>query len=99
MKAYYDADGECVHLGEWQLKETEEGEILNPLPEGLEVRDVPVTTDAKGGLHPESNYRNLRSRSYPSITDQLDALWKGGHALEEMRVAVLAVKETYPKVH
>jgi hypothetical protein len=38
-----------------------------------------------------------RLRKYPPIGDQLDALWKGGAAAEEMRATVMAVKEKYPK--
>lgn len=39
-----------------------------------------------------------RMNAYPSIGDQLDALWKGGAALEEMRQRILDVKSKYPKV-
>jgi hypothetical protein len=42
-------------------------------------------------------YDQARRREYPDIRDQLDALWKGGDALEEMRRKVLEVKEKYPK--
>lgn len=42
-------------------------------------------------------YDVLRAYEYPAIADQLDAFWKGGNALEEMRAKVLAVKEKYPK--
>jgi hypothetical protein len=36
-------------------------------------------------------------RAYPAISDQLDALWKGGDALAEMQARIIAVKEKYPK--
>lgn len=42
-------------------------------------------------------YSDLRRSEYPPITEQLDALWKGGEALEQMRQQVMAVKEKYPK--
>ena len=42
-------------------------------------------------------YDVKRAYEYPPITEQLDALWKGGDALEEMRIKILAVKEKYPK--
>lgn len=42
-------------------------------------------------------YDVLRSYEYPSIGDQLDAIWKGGNYLEEMRDKVLAIKAKYPK--
>lgn len=43
------------------------------------------------------DYRDLRKADYPPIAEQLDALWKGGDALEEMRVRVLEVKQRFPK--
>ena len=43
-------------------------------------------------------YDKKRSLEYPSIGDQLDALWKGGSAAEEMKAAVQAVKNKYPKI-
>jgi hypothetical protein len=42
-------------------------------------------------------YAEKRVREYPSIGDQLDALWKGGDAAAEMLAAVQAVKAKYPK--
>lgn len=42
-------------------------------------------------------YARNRVAEYPSIGDQLDALWKGGEAAEEMLAKVQAVKIKYPK--
>jgi hypothetical protein len=42
-------------------------------------------------------YQRRRKAEYPSIGDQLDALWKGGTALEEMAGKIQQVKEKYPK--
>jgi hypothetical protein len=44
-----------------------------------------------------SLYQEKRRLEYPSIGDQLDALWKGGEAAEEMMARVQAVKNKYPK--
>jgi hypothetical protein len=44
-----------------------------------------------------SEYRRLRQPEYPSIGDQLDALWKGGEAAEAMLAQIQAVKNKYPK--
>ena len=44
-----------------------------------------------------AEYQRKRVKEYPSITDQLDALWKGGDAAEEMLAKVQAVKTKYPK--
>jgi len=43
------------------------------------------------------NYKNLRRKKYPNVGDQLDAIWKGGVALDEMKNIILAVKTKYPK--
>jgi hypothetical protein len=45
----------------------------------------------------DTAYRFLRSPEYPSMGDQLDALWKGGAAAEEMAAKIQAVKDKYPK--
>lgn len=38
-----------------------------------------------------------RIQAYPTIGDQLDALWKGGEAAAAMLAQVQAVKAKYPK--
>ena len=38
-----------------------------------------------------------RASAYPSFTDQLDAIWKGGAEAENMRLRVMAVKAKYAK--
>jgi hypothetical protein len=43
------------------------------------------------------SYQRNRAKEYPSIGDQLDALWKGGEAATEMLAKVQAVKTKYPK--
>jgi hypothetical protein len=42
-------------------------------------------------------YIAKRQVEYPSIGDQLDALWKGGAEAEAMLAKVQAVKNKYPK--
>ena len=42
-------------------------------------------------------YKMQRFNEYPSIGDQLDALWKGGEAAADMLAKVQAVKTKYPK--
>jgi hypothetical protein len=42
-------------------------------------------------------YQRQRVAEYPTIGDQLDALWKGGDAAAEMLAKVQAVKNKYPK--
>lgn len=45
----------------------------------------------------EQDYRELRRDAYPSLADQLDAIWKGGQAFADMQKRVLDVKDRYPK--
>ena len=45
----------------------------------------------------QKTYQPLRRKEYPAIGDQLDALWKGGVAAEEMAAKIQAVKDKYPK--
>jgi len=42
-------------------------------------------------------YKIRRRKEYPSIEEQLDALWKGGQAAEDMKAKIQAVKNKYPK--
>jgi hypothetical protein len=44
-----------------------------------------------------NEYQRQRVPEYPDIKDQLDAIWKGGDAYEEMLARVMEVKAKYPK--
>jgi len=44
----------------------------------------------------KADYRARRRAEYPSVEDQLDALWKGDAAAGEMRRRVLEIKAKYP---
>lgn len=48
-------------------------------------------------LRVKQDYAELRRKEYPAIGDQLDALWKGGEALEAMKQQVMAVKDKFKK--
>ncbi|WP_374651077.1 hypothetical protein [Rhizorhabdus sp.] len=69
----------------------------NPLPEGTTTAEEDIVTRDDGGLAAAADHVSLRVAAYPSIADQLDALWKGGEALDDMRARVLAVKDRFPK--
>lgn len=43
------------------------------------------------------SYAEKRAFAYPSMGDQLDALWKGGDAAAEMLARIQSVKAQYPK--
>lgn len=42
-------------------------------------------------------YKELRRREYPSTEKQLDALWKGGQDMADMKASINAIKAKYPK--
>lgn len=43
------------------------------------------------------SYQELRRPLYPTLADQLDAIWKGAGAFEEMQSKIMAIKAKYPK--
>lgn len=48
-------------------------------------------------VRPYPEYIDKRHAEYPPITDQLDAIWKGGADMETLRGKVAAVKARHPK--
>ncbi len=82
---------------DWDYQIRFEDVIGNPLPDGATEEDREVVESAKGRLLLVDDWRSLREDAYPSTKDQLDAMWKGGEAGQEMAVVVQAVKEKYPK--
>ena len=70
-------------LDETQTKPTEE-EVE------AEVARLQAEYDAK-------EYQRQRVPEYPSIGDQLDAIWKGGDSYDAMLAKVMAIKDKYPK--
>lgn len=57
-----------------------------------------VDVDKSEVVRPEiPDYYAKRRAEYPSLGEQLDALWKGGEAMDAMLAKVQAVKSRYPK--
>ena len=63
-----------------------------------EGNQVEIDLEAVNAWVDPDAYKYQRATEYPSIGDQLDALWKGGDAAAEMLAKVQAVKAKYPKV-
>lgn len=82
---------------DWDYGWVSEETINNPLPDGAIELDAEIAETAKGRIVLASDWHALREDAYPPLKDQLDAMWKGGEAAEEMAVLVQAVKEKYPK--
>ena len=59
-----------------------------PTLEELEAGDIELQ---------KLGYRDKRRPEYPSVGDQLDALWKGGQAAADMLEQIQAIKDKYPK--
>jgi hypothetical protein len=70
-----------------KLELAEGCDYKGPLPSLIEAQRI-VDSHA---------YEQARVAEYPSIGDQLDAIWKGGDEMEEMRARIMAVKDKYPR--
>jgi hypothetical protein len=91
-----DARGAVINIGPWDYM-LRDGVPTNPPPEGATAAEEDVIEREDGGLAAASDYVSLRRGAYPSLVDQIDALWKGGAAADDMRDRVLGVKAKYPK--
>lgn len=69
----------------------------NPPPKDSFETFMDITTTAKGRIVLTSDYAALRGAEYPSVNDQLAALWDGGDAADLMKLQIAAIKEKYPK--
>lgn len=68
--------------------------------EGNDFPNADEMTEAHFALQQEdanNTYKGKRRAEYPSIEDQLDALWKGGADEAAMRTQIEAVKVKHPK--
>lgn len=96
MKAVIQ-NGKVINIGEWDFRYDENGNPKNPMPEEAEFGDFDIVQNAVGQYVLPSDYRKLREAEYPSIGDQLDALFKAGVFPAEMSALIASVKDKYPK--
>lgn len=69
-------------------------EVIDP------VTDETITVDISKSeiVHPEMpDYYAKRRNEYPSLAEQLDALWKGGADMAAMMDKIKLIKAKYPK--
>jgi hypothetical protein len=59
--------------------------------------EVTIDLDAVNAWVSPEQYARNRKQEYPSIGDQLDALFHAGVFPEEMAAQIQAVKDKYPK--
>lgn len=78
--------------GSYETLVWESDDIPKPTLEELEAEVVRLQTDWD-----ENEYRRWRDVNYPSVGDQLDALYHAGLFPPEMAEKIRAVKEQFPK--
>lgn len=86
-----------LHLG---IKSAEINGELQILDEGVDSPSEAAILAAKEevlAIYQQNEYRKKRAVSYPSITDQLDALFHAGLFPAEMAAKIQAVKDQFPK--
>ena len=92
---HYKSPNNSVHF-------LDDDSFAHLLPAGsIQITDAEAATiraATQAAAQAARTYSEKRVGEYPPIGDQLDALWKGGAAAEEMLVKVQAVKNKYPKV-
>ena len=78
----------------WAALTPKTREVTDPLTG--ETKTVPI--EKSEIVRPDiPDYYAKRRAEYPSLGDQLDALWKGGDAQTAMQAQIAAVKAKYPK--
>jgi hypothetical protein len=77
------------------MKKLVDGVLMDMTPE--EQAEHEAAHAATMAKQARTEYAKNRAAEYPSIGDQLDALWKGGDAATAMLAQVQAVKAKYPK--
>ena len=78
----------------WTALTPKTREVTDPITG--ETKTVPI--EKSEIVRPDiPDYYAKRRAEYPSIGDQLDALWKGGEAQTAMQAQIAAVKAKYPK--
>ena len=78
----------------WAALTPKTREVTDPITG--ETKTVPI--EKSEIVRPDiPDYYAKRRAEYPTIGDQLDALWKGGEAQANMFDAIVAIKNKYPK--
>ena len=90
-------DGKVINIGAWNYAKDDAGNTANPMPENATEGEYEIAMTADGRYVLASAYQDLRRAEYPSIGDQLDALFKAGVFPVEMAEQIAAVKSKYQK--
>lgn len=93
--------GSCYESGFSSLpQEATEGVLqgkANDLTQCVDLNTLEIVAKPEGFDPPETDYRVLRITHYPSLSDQIGAIMKGGEELDQMRQLVQSVKDRFPK--
>jgi hypothetical protein len=91
-KAKWYVENNNYHKLTWLEPPVSEGGQKKPTEEEVnqEIERLQVEYE-------RNEYQRQRAPEYPDIKDQLDAIWKGEDAYEEMFARVMEVKAKYPK--
>lgn len=95
ITATVDSKGVIHNIGKW-LHVTEDG-ADHPFPKDCVEGEFEVELTAGGQYVLSTDYKRLRLSEYPSIGDQLDALFKAGAFPVDMANAISLVKAKHPK--
>jgi len=71
--------------------------IVHDVPYDINDNVIEIDESAVNAWVDPNVYKHQRVREYPSIGDQLDALFHAGVFPEEMAAQIQAVKDKYPK--
>jgi hypothetical protein len=88
----------------WGIHTAQIGDEFRILDEGIEEKDLPSQIEINKikeqivKKEKDELYREYRKREYPSIGDQLDALFHAGVFPPEMAEKIQEIKDKYPKV-
>lgn len=66
-------------------------------PVAIDMSLIPAAIAALEAAENVVKYKEQRIKAYPSVGDQLDALWKGGQEQAAMKAIIDKVKTDYPK--
>lgn len=78
----------------WTALTPKTREVIDPLTG--EAKTVPI--EKSEIVRPDiPDYYAKRRAEYPSLGDQLDAMWKGGDAQTAMQAQIAVIKAKYPK--
>lgn len=79
---------------QWAALTPKTRDIVDPFTGETQTFDIDKTEIVRPDF---PDYYAKRRAEYPSLGDQLDALWKGGNAATDMISKIVTIKSKYPK--